>query len=62
MFFINKVTNVLTEVVPFCKSDHTHTYIYIYIGTLEIADKVIYSFYCIVVLAFRTCHARAAVS
>ena len=24
-FFTNQVTNVLTEVVPFCKSGHTYT-------------------------------------
>ena len=29
--FTNHVTNVLTEVVPYCKSGHNYIYIYIYI-------------------------------
>ena len=31
VFFTNQVTNVVTEVVPFCKSGHTHTHTHIYI-------------------------------
>ena len=28
VFFTNQVTNILTEVVPFCKSGHIYIYIY----------------------------------
>ena len=47
----NQFTNILTEVVPFCKSDHIYIYIYIYIytHTYTYIDTYIYIYVCVCV-------------
>ena len=42
-FFTNQVTNILTEVVPFCKSGHTHTHTHTeVITTIRVSSEVKY--------------------